>query len=634
MQAKTWMVLAVAACVAVWALPQGCGGDGSSGRQASGDCAAGEGVGELCDGLDNDCDSAVDELVTQLCPGCSTGGGGSCQVWGDAATERGPWNITDTNAANFAGVVTDADGALTLNINQLDVCAVWIANTNDSTVSKLDCRSGEELARYPSVGALGPQGPGYDLGAVPSTTFGCSGDAAGNQGNCPSRTAVSQLGNAFVANRAFARQGSVTKYAATPALCRGSGNGTSRGSNVVAEDDCLLWTSAPEVFQNGKPRALAVGLTRGNAAEGDVWVGLFAKGLACALDPESGALIDLLPDDNQAECLSLDPDGSGPKVFGPYGAAADAQGRVWFVDRSAADNDILSYVDTRQSPPAVVAAEPTSGALSGCRTPYGIVVDGDDRIYVAINDCGSNKVLRYTPDAPAGTRWDSLATGGKTDPRGVAIGADRHLYAAISSDAANAVVRVSLDDPSRIQVETIPGSCTQAWGAGLAVDESIWAVCRGADKACRRDPLTGLWACHAVGDQPYSYSDIAGGNLNLLVEDNGFFQYLVEGCGPDMVWQGAGFRAEIPPGTRVFLEVRVADEPADFVSGAAGDFIGPFEVRADGGLYIADFTQAPGPVPRGRYLQVRLRLQSLDDMSAPRVLDLPEVVGTCAGTLL
>jgi hypothetical protein len=93
--------------------------------------------------------------------------------------------------------------------------AVWISNTADGTVSRLDVETGKEVARYPSAitDAAYPQ---FTNNARPWNQACTTREpdladgfvllAAGQPGtgNCPSRTSVDQQFNAYVANRAFA----------------------------------------------------------------------------------------------------------------------------------------------------------------------------------------------------------------------------------------------------------------------------------------------------------------------------------------------------------------------------------------------------------------------------------------------
>ncbi|MCZ7684344.1 MAG: putative metal-binding motif-containing protein [Sandaracinaceae bacterium] len=273
------------------------------------------GGAEVCDGVDNDCDSNIDEGISELCRDCTPG----CSAETIPGAEG--WMPTEENSE---GVIVDEEGALTLGRNEARAFAVWVANMDEGTVSKLDSRTGAEVARYPTIGAASPAG-------VRPWNEACNWS---NLGNCPSRTAVDQNFDAYVANRAFGNQGTVTKYANREADCVDrNANGvidTSRdlnGNNVIEvgtaefvgpDDECILWTAAVGA-NNGWPRALAIGIAPPDGLVGDVWVGLFQQRQACRLDPATGATI---------ACMDI-------ASFQPYGMVADSTGRIWAVDRSA-----------------------------------------------------------------------------------------------------------------------------------------------------------------------------------------------------------------------------------------------------------------------------------------------------------
>jgi len=65
----------------------------------------------------------------------------------------------------------------------------------------------------------------------------------------------------------------------------------------------------------------------------------------------------------------------------------------------------------------------------------------------------------------------------------------------------------------------------------------------------------------------------------------------------------------VPAGTSVEIWARSADDVAGLDAEA---WIGPFTDNP------ADFTMAPGPIPQRRYLQVELRLATMDRSAAPR----------------
>jgi DNA-binding beta-propeller fold protein YncE len=581
-------------------------GDGRCAGDDCDDTDANRGGTEQCDMIDNDCDGNVDEGVSEICRDCEAG----CTA--HEIPGPGGWMPTDENAD---GVIVDDDGALTLGRNESMSFSVWVANMDEGTVSKLDSRTGNEVARYPTIGSMAPAG----VRPWNEACGWCDPARGGCIGNCPSRSAVDQNFDAYVANRAFGNQGTVTKYANEESDCidRNS-NGmidTSRDLNangqielgtaefIGPDDECILWTAG--VGNNdGVPRALSLGLAPPDGFVGDVWVGLFNQRQACRLNPMTGATI---------VCMDI---GS----FQPYGFAADSLGRVWAVDRSGARRDVLGYIDTGAMTFSTVANLPDLGG--NCATPYGVTVDGAGDVFLA-NQCDPS-IWRYRPSSGEWTAVDGGGAAFEGTPRGVATD-ETFLWVAISHagdgfgiGAANRVRQYRLSDLSLVTEHTIPGSVPI--GIGVSFDGSIWAINQGSNSASRLDPVSGVWTDHPVGLSPYTYSDFIGFGLNVFAEPNGHYSFVVEGCSNGANhWTGARYTAEIPPGTSVTVFARVADTREGL---AALPWIGPFTANP------LNFDEAPGPLPRGRFIEVDLRLATMDRTTAPRIFGI-DVAGVC-----
>ncbi|MBI2898458.1 MAG: hypothetical protein HYY06_33210 [Deltaproteobacteria bacterium] len=128
--------------------------------------------------------------------------------------------FTEDNSI-FDGVVIE-DDSITLSAEAVVNDVIWIANSTEGSVSKIDTTTHEELGRYYSGPALvettaapvaGQCPEGYEL-RDPATCvqlgYGSSG-VWGGPGQNPSRTSVDRLGNAYVANRSWDWLPSVTK---------------------------------------------------------------------------------------------------------------------------------------------------------------------------------------------------------------------------------------------------------------------------------------------------------------------------------------------------------------------------------------------------------------------------------------
>lgn len=579
-------------------------GDGLCAEDDCDDTNAQRGRAEVCDDVDNDCDGTTDEGVNTLCADCTPG----CSAEEIPGTDG--WMPDDTNSE---GVIVDDDGALTLGRDSVTAFSIWVANDGEATVSKLDSRTGQELARYPSVG----------------TTVVGGGDVRPGTHNRPSRTAVDQNFDAYVANRAhdqrgsgtYLEQGSITKYANRERDCVDRNmNGmidTSRDLNgdgvidttgpeyVGVDDECILWTSSIEA-PGGTPRGLAIGLAPPDGLVGDVWVGQFHAERACRLDAATGAVL---------ACMDID-------SFRTYGLVADANNRIWVVDRAGSGRrDILGYIDANAMTFTTVSGLP---ADSSCAVPYGVTVDALGNVYMA-NQCDPS-LWRYELGTDTWTAIDVGPGAFTGTPRGVAAD-EMYLWVASShtgdgfggSGSDNRMLQYQLSDLALINTHTMP-SGQQPVGVGVSFDGSIWAICRGNDIAARFDPATSVWTEHPTGRLPYTYSDFIGFGLNVFAEPRGRYNFIVEGCATGtQTWRGTNYRAEVPAGTTVTVFARVADTIADL---DALPWVGPFDTNP------ADFTMDPGPLDSGRYLQVELRLATTDRMAAPRIFSI-DVAGVC-----
>jgi len=102
---------------------------------------------EICNELDDDCDGEVDEEVTNDCGTCHE----DCEALSLGREGDQAWNLDEEGSP---GLVLDPEGALTLRADTRLLPYIWIPNTGDATVTKLNTRTLEEEGRY----ALGPTG--------------------------------------------------------------------------------------------------------------------------------------------------------------------------------------------------------------------------------------------------------------------------------------------------------------------------------------------------------------------------------------------------------------------------------------------------------------------------------------------
>lgn len=524
-------------------------------------------VDEVCDGFDNDCDGKNDDGIQ--CTDC----GPRCY-----GQEIGPGTGTGfvVDDQNGRGLDLDPDGNVVLEPgqHQTELTFLWVANSDEGTVSKVNTKTGKEEGRY--VSALTSPDP-RNRGNAPQ---------GGN--NAPSRTAVDFNGDVWVANRAFGYQGTVTKIAHEK--CNdinqngridtshdANGNGVI-DMNDPAEflgdaDECILFT-VNVGGGNGVPRALA--LDAGTADEGaNAWVGCYNENRFYHLAWNDGRVLETVD-----------------VPLHPYGAAIDSLGRVWTTQQNAG---VISYIDT-----AAHSAGPLI-QLQGFSGSYGIAVDAKNRVWV-----GGYQLEGAASYDPATGQTLVVATPGLGVGRGIAADGDGNIWLAHSwttnSEYVGRVTRFKADDGSNMRTFDFPNGF-ETIGVGIDFDGCAWGVNRndgGTGTACRVDPQGGV-DCYPVGRGTYTYSDFTGFALRNFTAPRGTYRQVFEGCMPSVStqWKQVSWEATVPAGTSVKVYVRAANTREEIPSAQR---FGPFTVSP------ADLLAA-GQV-MGRFLQVEVELAS------------------------
>jgi hypothetical protein len=362
-----------------------------------------------------------------------------------------------------------------------DFSIIWIANSPEGTVSKIDTEAAMEVARY----ASGPDEPD------------------------PSRTSVNLLGDVAVANRA----GSVTKIAARLENCIDKNtNGTietSQGPDDVLawdEDECVLWhhevgydRAYAEGANVGGPRAIA---WDGYASQGcetpNLWVGWRNQ-------PEEEVLIRRL-DGRTGDLIGevTVPDWEGNWGHGTYGGASDADGAFWGLGTLGT----LLRVD-----PQTLDVErwdnPTQDVV------YGIALDADGTPWLA----GYNGNL-WKFDRGSETFVDMGGTnGGPSRMRGLAI--DSEGFAWIAGNDHCALIKYDTINETLVDGDILLEDCETPVGVSIDAKGRVWVVDRNAELAYRvdRNDFSAVTVAGLVG--PYTYSDMTGAGLNLVVNPPG-----------------------------------------------------------------------------------------------------------------
>lgn len=349
---------------------------------------------------------------------------------------------------------------------------IWIANSSQGTVSKIDTKTGVEKARYRT---------------------------AANPSN-PSRTSVNQYGDVAVSSR---DPGSIIKISALKEKCIDKNNNgvieTSTGPGDIlpwGADECVLWSqSFPSPGYSYGPRPTAwEGVTQDpvtcETPVPRVWGGWMDNNNTAhfvRLDGDTGMLLD--------EVLRPNWFGSG---YGPYGGAVNSEGDLYAVGLETT----LIHIDaeTLLLDEIAVPADLAS---------YGFAIDKNGDIWVG--SYGANSMYHYKV---AEKKWYPLGNGGgwvlglQSDKKGRVWGAGTGPCRLVHADVAT-VKYVNAAIP-------LPG-CGQPWGASIDNEGFVWIVDK-ANKAFKVNPDT--YAVELVVQglvDPYTYSDMTGQGLQLVI---------------------------------------------------------------------------------------------------------------------
>ena len=512
--------------------------------------------GERCDGVDQDCDGLVDEGVVSPCGGCTPGCVGG--AWGED-----PVPFVPTEGTPSEGLTLTRTGELTLGLVEQSFGTVWVANSAEATVSRIDADLAVETARYPTGGSE------------------------------PSRVAVDYLGDAWVLNREFGGVSSATRIAGLPGRCidrDGDGVQTSTGPTDVralADDECItLHVPVGEI--GGVARAIAIDGDLGldGVSGGNAWIGLHDAQAVVELDGLSGAEL------RRVQTPS----------FSPYAATFDRWGTLWMASRDG----LLARIDPRPAEPTVELIE----VPLPCYLLYSLAVDDEGRLLVTGFSC--DRVASYDPLLD---RWETRAT--EPSPRGVVFDPRGRFFVAHTSGLVSEIAL----DPLRVRQTWPLASATAApiETIGIAVDAagSVWTASSqggaGDDGiATRLDPGSGeVTAQLEVGRAPHVQGDLSGTRVHAQLVPSASITHVFEGCGADQPTRWLNVHAAASGGSsgRVIVEARHAGRVEDL----PGASFAPLGAIPD----------APAPwaldLPEGGALELRLTLEVGGRAGAPRV---------------
>lgn len=380
----------------------------------------------------------------------------------------------DVGSSDLGGNGGDCPGGGGGMQGEVDFSIIWIANSPEGTVSKIDTMTGVELARY----YTGPT----------------------NGADDPSRTSVNLAGDVAVTNRA----GGIIKIAAREMQCvDANGNGTIETStgptDVLAfgQDECVLWhvplPNGGSNQQGPRPTAWDAGASNNPCApEGfRVWVGYYDIGAGVGrfyrISGNDGTILD------EVTAPDWDPLGTN---YGPYGGAVDAQGNFWVTGLFGK----LVRIDA-------VTLDVQSWSFPDGTDPYGMTVDANGHPWTA----GWNgHIVHFDP----GTESFEVFPIGNNTLRGLQIDRNGMLWAAVNGNCGVAQFDTSTKTIVNAQIP-LPG-CGTPVGVSIDIDGFVWIPDQGANLAFKMNPETYDTTITAGLVAPYTYSDMTGAGLGLV----------------------------------------------------------------------------------------------------------------------
>ncbi len=374
-------------------------------------------------------------------------------------------STTGNNTTGGGGNDTDCGGGGVVEFSH-----IWISNSPEGTVSKIDTMTLQEVGRYRTGANL----------------------------TDPSRTSVNLKGDVAVVNR----DGSITKIGAISDHCKEKngqmGIQTSTGKNDVlpyGSDECVLWNTP--LLPASRPAAWTSGEKLdpmdpcSELVDEKVWTSAPQGGDAFVylLNGETGAI----------EGQVLVPGANGG--LGIYGGAVDSNNDFWGVTYSQGPLVHVKY-DTME-----YETIPLPGFSGGA---YGFTVDSKGRSWVGGWDAS---LIRYDPADKSWAKVDIPAQQYPVLSRGMMEDTNGHLWAA-ALFGPNGIVRVDTDTAKFIEFigpEKLVGVNTPT-GASIDVQGKVWLVDQSKDGggAFVYNPMdkSVQWVGGLNG--PYTYSDMTG----------------------------------------------------------------------------------------------------------------------------
>ena len=495
---------------------------------------------------------------------------------------------TVTNVPQAGYFTTDADFDRGVSVgldiagNQLQIGGksrtwpyIWVPNSNEGTVSKVDTRTGQELARYRTC---------------PSSVASYAN---------PSRTTIDQSGNCWVGNRQI---GTVVKIGLLEAgwyidrngngipdtSYDADGDGNITGSEILpwGQDECVLYevvlipgkegTFTPGNYSGGYandywnpgPRGLAVDFY------GNLWAGCWSTMKYYYVDGTSAQI------QRTNDLSALD--------HHPYGAVIDAYGMLW----SSGYHETVS----RDSLVRMNPADGSTTKFTFGHFTYGLGLDRSNHIFVA--GWQSSKLSRVNV-ATLATEWTVAAPN---ESRGVVVTDDGEVW--VANSAPGTVTRFANDGT---QLATIPVGSTPT-GVSLDSEGKVWVVNNGDEYIKRINTKFGAvdLSKRIIGGTHYGYSDMTGIIARSATVRFGTWTAIHNSKVEFTPWGTLNWNAYLPTSNST-LTVRVRTSP---------------DKRTWSNWEWATNGVALATTPPGKYLQVEVALRAIGAGENPALYDL------------
>lgn len=446
---------------------------------------------------------------------------------------------------------------------------IWVANSGEGTISKIDTRTGDELGVYSTS---------------PDSVY-----------SDPSRTTVDQDGNVWVGNR---NSNTIVKVG-----LKEFGQCVDRNNNGVIDSstgrsDIKPWTGSDA-----------------NGAEDECilkYVALQADGVTTpsdirtvAIDPQNNVFVG-----GSGRTSIFKVNGSTGEIIaaattlqGHYGGVVDKAGNLWSmqsgsgkVQKTAPDLSTSTLIDIGHS-------------------GYGIAIDKYGKVWTT--EYGTRFSV-FDPADPVGTlkvftqTGNSAAQGIATDDNG-----DVFIAGSLSSNVVGHYKQVLDSTGAFTTVSFVANYTVQSGPTGVAVDGvgKVWATNYNSNSVSRiglaADPAAAVIDHFPVGQSPYNYSDMTGRVVRTITNRQGTWEATFDGGRAGFPWAKVIWKLQqaLPEGTNVEAQVKAVDaetrEEARAKFGAI-DYVG---VQNDVQLSTVN----------GRFLKLRLRLTSDNQTATPVV---------------